>query len=488
MSAVIGGENRGQGQLSGYGSKTYRNYVLLALTLIYILNFVDRALLAVVGPDLVPDLKITDTQFGLLTGFGFALLYTAVGIPLARFADVGHRVWIMTICVALWSLMTAACGLATEVTIGSITIGAFWILLICRVGVGIGEAGCTPPANSLIADYFIPRERSQALGFYAMGVTLGTMVANLIGGWVTDVFDWRTAFFVVGLPGLLVALVFKLTVKEPPRGYTDPPETEKKERAGLKEAIHELMGKPAFWLMTAGATIAAFCGYGISSFQSLFLVRTYEITAGQAAIWINTPVALSAAVGTFATGWLATRVYKKHPGAIAWVPAAGLTLSVPFYIYAFTTDNLLYAAIGLVIGGFVKYGYLAAQYTIGQGVVSMRVRAMATAVMLLLVNLLGYGFGPLFIGAVSDIFFNSGVAELGVGAGELARNQCHPAVVGQLSENLQQVCGQVYAQSLQTSMVIMACLYAASGLCFLLTWRRLDKDMVDRQGETPATA
>ena len=487
MSAVIGGENRGQGQLSGYGSKTYRNYVLLALTLIYILNFVDRALLAVVGPDLVPDLKITDTQFGLLTGFGFALLYTAVGIPLARFADVGHRVWIMTICVALWSLMTAACGLATEVTIGSITIGAFWIL-ICRVGVGIGEAGCTPPANSLIADYFIPRERSQALGFYAMGVTLGTMFANLIGGWVTDVFDWRTAFFVVGLPGLLVAIVFKLTVKEPPRGYTDPPETEKKERAGLKEAIHELMGKPAFWLMTAGATIAAFCGYGISSFQSLFLVRTYEITAGQAAIWINTPVALSAAVGTFATGWLATRMYKKHPGAIAWVPAAGLTLSVPFYIYAFTTDNLLYAAIGLVIGGFVKYGYLAAQYTIGQGVVSMRVRAMATAVMLLLVNLLGYGFGPLFIGAVSDIFFNSGVAELGVAAGELARNQCHPAVVGQLSENLQQVCGQVYAQSLQTSMVIMACLYAASGLCFLLTWRRLDKDMVDRQGEKPATA
>lgn len=488
MSAVIGGENRGLGHVSGYGSKAYRNYVLLALTLIYILNFVDRALLAVVGPDLVPDLKITDTQFGLLTGFGFALLYTAVGIPLARFADVGHRVWIMTICVALWSLMTAACGLATEVTIGSITIGAFWILLICRVGVGIGEAGCTPPANSLIADYFIPRERSQALGFYAMGVTLGTMFANLIGGWVTDMFDWRTAFFVVGLPGLLVALIFKLTVKEPPRGYTDPPVTEKKERADLKEAIHELMGKPAFWLMTAGATIAAFCGYGISSFQSLFLVRTYEITAGQAAIWINTPVALSAAIGTFATGWLATRIYKKHPGAIAWVPAAGLTLSVPFYIFAFTTDSLLYAAIGLVIGGFVKYGYLAAQYTIGQGVVSMRVRAMATAVMLLLVNLLGYGFGPLFIGAVSDIFFKSGVAELGVAAGELARNQCHPSVVGQLGEHLQQVCGQVYAQSLQTSMVIMACLYAASGLCFLLTWRRLDKDMVDRQREVPVTA
>src|SRR5690606_8026448 len=125
------------------------------------------------------------------------LLYTTVGIPLARFADVANRVWIMTVCVALWSLMTALCGLATEVTIGSITIGVFWILLMCRVGVGIGEAGCTPPANSLIADYFIPRERSQALGIYNMGVTLGTMVANLVGGWVTDMFDRRTAFFVV---------------------------------------------------------------------------------------------------------------------------------------------------------------------------------------------------------------------------------------------------------------------------------------------------
>lgn len=488
MRGITAKEGGAQGHLVGYGSKAYRNYVLFALTLIYIMNFVDRALLSVVGPDLVPDLGISDTQFGLLTGFGFALLYTIVGIPLARFADVAHRVWIMTICVALWSLMTAACGLATEVTIGSITIGAFWILLICRVGVGIGEAGCTPPANSLIADYFIPRERSQALGFYAMGVTLGTMFANLIGGWVTDLFDWRTAFFVVGLPGLLVALVFKLTVKEPPRGYTDPQETEKKERAKLSEAIHELMTKPAFWLMTVGATIAAFCGYGIASFQSLFLVRTYEITTGQAAIWINTPVALSAAIGTFATGWLATRIYKKHPGAIAWVPAAGLALSVPFYIFAFTTNSLLYAAIALIIGGFVKYGYLAAQYTIGQGVVSMRVRAMATAVMLLVVNLIGYGFGPLFIGVVSDIFFKSGIAEFGVAAGELARSQCHPALVGQLSQNLQEVCGQVYAQSLQNSMIIVAVMYLASALFFLLTWPRLSKDMVDREVKKQMTA
>jgi MFS family permease len=473
-------EGEAQSEITGYGTKRYRNYVLSALTLIYIMNFVDRGLLAVVGPELVPELGISDTQFGLLTGFGFALLYTIVGIPLARYADRANRVWIMTVCVALWSLMTALCGLATEITIGSITIGAFWVLLMCRVGVGIGEAGCTPPANSLIADYFAPRERSQALGVYAMGVTLGTMFANLIGGWVTDMFDWRTAFFVVGLPGLLVAAIFKFTVKEPPRGYTDPVGTASKDQVEMSEAIRELTTKPAFWYMTAGATVAAFCGYGISSFQSIFLVRAHEITTGEAAIWVNAPVSLSSAIGTFATGWLATKLYKKHPGAIAWVPAIGLALSIPFYIFAFTTQNLLYAAMGLVIGGFVKYGYLAAQYTIGQGVVSMRVRAMATAVLLFVVNLFGYGFGPLFIGAISDIFFVSGAAELGVAAEALSRNQCHPRVIGELSGNLQNVCGEVYAQSLQSAMVIMATLYAASSAFFLLTWRRLDKDMVDR--------
>lgn len=479
-AATASADDAAQRRITGFGSRRYRNYVLAALTLIYVMNFVDRGLLAVVGPDLVPDLGISDTQFGLLTGFGFALLYTFVGIPLARFADVAHRVWIMTVCVALWSLMTALCGLATEVTVGSLTIGAFWILLLCRVGVGIGEAGCTPPANSLIADYFAPRDRSQALGVYSMGVTLGTMVANLVGGWVTDAFDWRTAFFVVGLPGLVIAALFKLTVKEPPRGYTDPAGSERKERVELREAIGELTSKPAFWWMTGGATVAAFCGYGISSFQSIFLVRTHGITTGEAAIWINAPVALSAAIGTFATGWLATRMYLKHPGAIAWIPAAGLALSIPFYLFAFTTQSLLFAALGLIVGGFVKYGYVTAQYAIGQGVVSMRVRAMATAVMLFIVNLIGYGFGPLFIGAISDLFFAGGIADLGIDAGELTRNQCHPRAVGALSAELQGVCGQVYSQSLQSAMLIMAGLYAAAALFFLLTWRRLGQDMVDR--------
>ncbi|MCR5876341.1 MFS transporter [Phenylobacterium sp. J426] len=471
-STVAGGD----GHIHGFGSKPYRSYVLNALLLIYILNFVDRGLLSVVAPQMKPELGISDTAFGLLTGFGFALLYTVVGIPLAQYAETRHRVWIMTVCVALWSLMTALCGLAAPVTIGSLTIGAFWILLACRVGVGIGEAGCTPPANSLIADYYPPSRRSTALGYYAMGVTLGGLLANLIGGPVTDAYGWRIAFFVVGLPGILVAAIFKLTVKEPPRGYTDPPGAVRREKPKFSDGLKELASKPSFWTMTVAATIAAFCGYGIASFQSLFMNRSFGLTAGEAALMINAPVAAASAVGTFATGWLAEKISKRHPTAIAWLAGIGLTASVPFYFLAFTTQNLSLALVGLVIGGAIKYGYLAAQYTIGQGVVSAQVRAVATAILLFVVNLLGYGLGPLFIGALSDLIFNMQVASLG--APDLTRKACEGAARAALAVAQQEVCAIAHPQSLQRSMLITSALYAVGGLFFFITCRWLKRDMV----------
>ncbi|HYD44794.1 MAG TPA: MFS transporter [Phenylobacterium sp.] len=467
-----------EGHIHGFGSKGYRSYVLNALLLIYILNFIDRGLLSVVAPAMKPELGISDTAFGLLTGFGFALLYTVVGIPLAQVAETLHRVWIMTVCVGLWSLMTALCGLATDVTVGSITIGAFWILLACRVGVGIGEAGCTPPANSLIADYYPPSRRSTALGYYAMGVTLGTVLANLIGGPVTDAFGWRWAFVVVGLPGLLIAAALKLTVREPPRGYTDPPGTPRRDRPRFSDGLRELAAKPSFWAMAAGATIAAFCGYGIASFQSLFMARSFGLSAGEAAVLINAPVGAASAVGTLTTGWLAERLVKRHPNAIAWLPGIGLILSAPFYLWAFTTQNLWFALLGLCIGGAVKYGYLAAQYTIGQGVVSAQVRAVATAVLLFIVNLLGYGLGPLFIGALSDLLF--GLQTAGLGAADLTRKACEGAASAALNADLKAVCDLAHPQSLQNALLVTSTFYALSGLCFLLTCRWLRRDMVAR--------
>ena len=473
--SVTSAQGDSPGVMEGFGTRAQRTYVLNALLLIYIMNFIDRGLLSVVAPVMKPELGISDTAFGLLTGFGFALFYTIVGIPLAQISERRNRVAIIAICLALWSLMTALCGLSREVTIGGLVIGGFWSLLLFRVGVGVGEAGCTPPANSLISDYYPPRKRSSALGYYAMGVTLGTMLANLIGGPITDAFGWRVAFFALGLPGVAFAIVFFLTVKEPPRGYSDPGgASAPRERVPFTAGLKELATKSSFWFMTASCTLAAFCGYGVSSFQSLYLVRSFDLTAGQAAVWINVPVALAAAVGTFATGWVVSKIAKKRPTAIAWLPGLGLVLCVPFYILAFMTNTLWLCAVGLALGAFIKYGYLAAQYTIAQGVVRNTMRAVSTAIMLFVVNLLGYGLGPLFIGALSDVFFNMQLAAANVG--DVTRASCTLLEAGDTSA-LAEACAMANPVSLQYSMLVTVSLYVLSGVLLIMAAKPLKKEL-----------
>ena len=497
-SATPKADGASEGWITGFGSKGYRNYVLNALLLIYILSFMDRALLSVVARPLKAEIGISDFWFGLLTGAGFAVLYTIVGIPIARISERKNRVWIIGISVAIWSGFTALTGLSTDVVIGgTVVLSGFMVLLICRIGVGIGEAGCTPPANSLIADYYPAAKRSSALGYYAMGVTLGTMLANAVGGQITDAFGWRAAFYALGIPGILVAIFFVLTVKEPPRGYSDPPEARAKmgQKAELWPAMKEMFSKSSYWWMAAGATVAAFCGYAIAGFQSLYLQRTFELTAGEASLWVNTPAYLAGAIGTVITGWLAMRLRSRSTSAIAWLAGGGLLLSIPFYVWGFTTASLFWCAVGLSLGHFVKYGYLAAQYTIAQGVVSQRVRATSTAVLLFIVNILGYGLGPPFAGILSDFFFANAATDAGfpgftnagcdaaaealIQAGDganmadvLAR-MANPITEAQFA-----FCGPANSAATQNSMLVITALYAVAGLCFFASMLTLKKDMV----------
>jgi predicted MFS family arabinose efflux permease len=309
-----------------------------------------------------------------------------------------------------------------------------------------------------------------------MGVTLGTVLANLLGGPVTDLFGWRTAFIVVGLPGVLVALVLRLTVTEPPRGYTDPPGTPRRDKATFRAALGEVAGKPTFWLVTVGATFAAFGNYGINSFQSLFLNRSFGLTAGDAAVFINTPVGVVSAVGTLLTGVLAQRLTPRFPNAIAWLPGVGLLLAAPFHVLGFITGNLWVCVAALCVGGALKYSYLTGQFTIGQGLASAQARAVATAIMLFVINIIGYGVGPLFTGAVSDIIFAAQVSDLG--APDLVRKACEGAARKALSADLQAVCKIAHPQSLQVSMMVTSASYALAGLCFLVSCRWLRRDMV----------
>lgn len=465
MDAAGNLTNTGQ----AYGTRGYRNFVLLSLTLVYTLNFIDRILIGVVAQPIIEEFRLQDWQFGLLSGFGFALMYTLMGIPIARWAESYNRVRIIAGSVILWSLMTALCGIA----------GSFLALLAFRIGVGIGEAGCTPPANSLIADYFPARNRARALGTYAMGVTLGGVLANAFGGPIAQLFSWRDAFLVLGIPGVLVGLVVLVTLKEPPRGYSDLPGTTQVDRLGLRETLAELAAKSTFWMNIAAATAVAFVGYGVSNFSAPFFQRTHGMNVAEVATQISVPLGLAASLGAFSAGYLTDRLSHRHPNALALIPGWGLVLSVPLYWLGFSTESIPLALASLLIANVLHYSYLGAQYTICQGVASTRSRATAVAILLFVVNLIGYGLGPLFVGFLSDALM---LGQLEQAAGSVMQaTACDGSAVdlaARLGAEKAALCLEARAAGLQQAILVTVSLYALGGLLYLLCCKTLQRDLV----------
>lgn len=484
------------GHLTGYGTPLYRNYVLLLLMGVYTLNFIDRTLIAVVAQPIIESFQLTDAQWGLLYGPPFAIFYAVMGLPLAMWADRSNRVRIIAMCIILWSVMTALCGIAA----------GFASLLFFRIGVAVGEAGCTPPSNSLIGDYFIARKRATALGVYSMGVTLGGVLANLFGGpiasmqgadvgaWVggiglgwmfgdldwSAVEGWRIAFVVVGLPGVLVALLVLMSIKEPPRGYSDPPGRHPSGERHFAEAFRELKSKPSFWWMAMAASLVAFVGYGLVSFQAPFLQREHGLSVREAALHFGAPLSLLAAGGTFLGGYITEKLTPRSPTAVAWVPAVGLIISTPAYIFAFFSESLLNAGLLWGFGAVTHYAYLGAQYNIGQGVVTNRNRATAIAVLLILVSLIGNGIGPYFVGFMSDLFMAQQLALTEAGQ-QLSPELCKSAL-STLSDLEVQTCQSANTDGLKWSMSVTACWFLAAAGCFFMSARTLKRDFVAELG------
>ena len=491
-------QDESAGHITGYGTPLYRNYVLLLLMAVYTLNFIDRTLIAVVAQPIIESFQLTDAQWGLLYGPPFAIFYAVMGLPIALWADRSNRVQIIALCIVLWSVMTALCGFAA----------GFMALLLFRIGVAIGEAGCTPPANSIIGDYFIARKRATALGIYSMGVTLGSVLANLFGGpiaqmqgadvgqwlnglglaWLFGGLDWsaiegwRIAFVVVGLPGVLVALLVWLTIKEPPRGYSDPPEARAAAGSpGWFEAFAELKRKPSFWWMAIAASLVAFVGYGLISFQAPFLQRMHGLSVRDAAINFGAPLSLLAAAGTFFGGFITERLTQRIPTAMALVPALGLFLAVPMYVAAFFAEDLTWVFVFWGVGAVLHYSYLGAQYNIGQGVVSNRSRATAIAVLLILVSLIGNGIGPYFVGFMSDFFMGQQLAQLGAGS-ELTPLICKTTQAELSALQLGQ-CDAASSAGLQWSMSATASIFLIAAFCFVMCARTLQRDFVATLGK-----
>jgi len=380
----------------------YRWYVVWLLFAVYVLNFVDRQILTILIEPIKKEFQFSDMQMGMLGGLAFAVLYSVLGIPIARFADRANRVSIISASLAIWSIFTVVTGMARS----------FAQLLLARVAVGIGEAGCTPPAYSIISDYIEKKRRTTAISIYTMGIYGGVFVGYLVGSLVAQKYGWRMAFYVVGVPGVLLALVVKFTLREPPRGLADggvvPPQP-----PPVSEVFRGVVHKATFWNLALAAALHAFVGYGVNGFHPSYLIRTHGLSVAEAGVALSFISAISGVGGTWLGGYLADK-FTNRGGDVRWqlwTPGIATLLNVPvaFAAYTLSDKNVVLAMmfISLIFG----VAYLGPTYATMQRLVRPRERALGSAMLLLIVNLVGLGLGPMLVGKVSDILNSQFLAE-----------------------------------------------------------------------------
>ncbi|MEZ5918144.1 MAG: MFS transporter [Parvularculaceae bacterium] len=369
-----------------------RTYTLIMLMIAYVFNFVDRQILAILLEPIRQDLHFSDSALGFLTGFGFALFYVTLGIPLARWADRGNRRDIVALSLAVWSGMTAITGF----------VQSFWQLAAARIGVGVGEAGCSPAAHSMIASLYPQKERSAAMAVYALGVPLGVLVGFLVGGWANELFGWRVAFFTVGVPGIILAVLIRLTVSEPPRQVNAQAEPPLK-KASLSAVIRHLASMPSFVHLAIGGSLAAFVGYAILSWMPSFLMRTHDMSTGDIGVTLGLIMGIAGGLGIMAGGRLADLLGKDDARWYLWIVAIAISLAFPFYFGVYFWPNaggaLWFLVIPVALGNF----YQATTFAQTQSLAPVEMRATAAAILLFILNVVGLGLGPQAVGIVSDL-------------------------------------------------------------------------------------
>jgi len=372
-------------------SSSYRAYVMFILVVVYTFNFIDRQIIGILAVPIKADLALTDTQLGLMGGLAFALFYTALGIPIAMLADRSNRTWIMTIALMLWSAMTAVCG----------TVQNFWQLFVARLGVGVGEAGGVAPAYSLISDYFPPQQRARALSIYSFGIPIGSALGIVFGGIIASKIDWRYAFFAVGIAGIIIAPIFKLTVAEPERGQYDPSHL-KASPPALRNIIRKLMHKPSFWIMSFGAACSSMMGYGLFFWLPSFFVRSYDISLIDASLFYGAILLVGGLAGIWLGGSLADRFGATRRGAYVVIPALAFVATVPFYVVAILSPSLTMTFFAMLVPTALGLVWLGPVLSAIQHVVPPNMRATASAIFLFINNLIGIGIGTVAIGMLSD--------------------------------------------------------------------------------------
>lgn len=348
------------------------------------------------------ELGASDTAMGFLVGLTFAIFYATLGMPIAMLADRTNRRNIIAIAISIWSGMTVLCGYAQT----------FVQMAFARIGVGIGEAGSTPPSHSIISDLFPPESRGTAMGIFALGVNVGLLLAYLGGGWLSENYGWRATFVIVGLPGLLVAGLLYFTVSEPRRGASEvkPVRAEDEEPVSASKAPAFRTVARHMWRVRStrhlaiGAALAGFIGYGFTLWMPTFLVRSHGLSPTEVGLTLALMTGLVGAMGTFTAGRLADVLAKRDERWRAWVVAAGKAGYVPFLAGVFWVDDLTTALILYVVPAFFGGFYLAPTFALIQSLVTLRMRALASSIVLFVLNIIGMGFGPQLVGIMSDWF------------------------------------------------------------------------------------
>jgi MFS family permease len=394
----------------------YRNYAMGLLLVVYILNFVDRQVINILAEPIKNELGLLDWQLGAMTGLAFAVFYTVLGLPIARYAERGNRPMIIAVALAVWSGFTALSGLAQN----------FVQLLLARIGVGVGEAGCTPPAHSLIVDYVPKEKRASALAFYSMGVPLGSLVGMALGGIIADEHGWRWAFIVCGLPGVLLAGLVMLTLVEPRIKSAIADAQRAAQRVTFSEALKTLARKRTFWLIAYAAAIKAFIGYGHAPFTASFFLRNHkeEVAAlasqfglqsqGFLGLALGLAAGLGGAIGAYVGGVIADKYGSRDLRAYVSVPAVAALFTVPIYCFAILQGSAAVALIIMFFNSILATLWYGPVYATAQSIAPANMRATSSAVLLFIINLVGLGLGPLIVGALSDWFaigMNLGAAE-----------------------------------------------------------------------------
>jgi len=368
-----------------------RRYAMFILAVVYMFNFVDRQILSILLPAIRDEFQVGDTVLGLLAGTAFALFYVILGVPVARLADRVNRRNLLAASVAIWSAMTALSGLAANI----------WHLALARVGVGIGEAGCSPPAHSMIADYYPPEKRSSAMGFYTLGISSGIMLAYLAGGWVAQNIGWREAFYVVGVPGLLLALVVRFTIAEPVRGASESRQDTGKQPS-LVSVVRFLLARRSFLFMAVAAGLSSFVGYSIINFVPSFIVRSFEMQIASLGLWLGLIYGFAGGLGFFMGGYIADHIGRDgHRKALSFV-ALAMLVTLVFFVAVFLTTSPVWCLFLYILPAATANVYLAPVLSQTQSLVSLRMRSVASSLVLLIINIIGLAMGPPITGMISD--------------------------------------------------------------------------------------